>query len=66
MPLWKKKGSRNDPLSYRPVALLPAISRLVERLLAVQLKAHIRAEAVLPAFQHGFRQGLAFVADLIQ
>eukprot|EP00666_Eupelagonemidae_sp_cell4sb_P017941 gene17941-biopygen15473 len=56
-PLWKRKGCRQDPTNYRPLAMLPAISRLVERLLSYQLKTHVRKAGVLPAFQHGFREG---------
>eukprot|EP00660_Eupelagonema_oceanica_P019401 gene19401-biopygen18741 len=52
-PLWKKKGSKNDPTTYRPISLLPAVARLVERLVAQQLRAHVRG--LLPTFQHGFR-----------
>eukprot|EP00660_Eupelagonema_oceanica_P019384 gene19384-biopygen18710 len=63
-PLWKKKGSKNDPSTYRPISLLPAIARLVERLIAQQLKAHIRG--MLPAFQHGFRAKHSCLTALIQ
>ena len=35
--------------------MLPAIARLVQRILAEQLKRHIRKHSVLPEFQHGFR-----------
>eukprot|EP00666_Eupelagonemidae_sp_cell4sb_P017970 gene17970-biopygen36721 len=55
VPIWKNKGNQQDPLFYRPISMLPAIARLVERVLAEQLKAHIALHAVLPAFQHGFR-----------
>ncbi len=54
-PIWKRKGNKADPKYYRPVALLPAISRLVERILAEQLKNHIRDHGILPKSQHGFR-----------
>eukprot|EP00660_Eupelagonema_oceanica_P019476 gene19476-biopygen39631 len=63
-PLWKKKGSKNDPSTYRPISLLPAIARLVERLIAQQLKAHIRG--MLPAFQHGFRAKHSCLTALVQ
>eukprot|EP00660_Eupelagonema_oceanica_P019305 gene19305-biopygen42146 len=52
-PLWKRKGCKNDPNSYRPISLLPAVARVVERLIVQQLKAHVRP--LLPKFQHGFR-----------
>ena len=54
-PIWKKKGNRKNPKFYRPVALLPAIARLVERILAQQIKKHLKEKGVLPKFQHGFR-----------
>lgn len=56
-PLWKKKGSKGDPKFYRPVTLLPAISRIVERIIAQQLKQHLKDNGILPNFQHGFRAG---------
>eukprot|EP00661_Eupelagonemidae_sp_cell13_P001243 gene1243-biopygen6265 len=52
-PHWKKKGSKSDKTNYRPIALLPTISRVVERLIANQLKEHLRG--ILPKEQYGFR-----------
>eukprot|EP00666_Eupelagonemidae_sp_cell4sb_P008885 gene8885-biopygen29954 len=56
-PLWKKKGCRLDPRNYRPLAMLPSISRVVERLFGDQLKAFVKASGILPDLQHGFREG---------
>ena len=36
-----KKGSRSDPTCYRPIAVLPTLSRIFERLLAPQLRRRI-------------------------
>eukprot|EP00662_Eupelagonemidae_sp_cell21_P057186 gene57186-biopygen88313 len=66
MPLWKKKGSTNDPTKYRPVALLPAISRVVERVLAKQLKEHVRRAKLMPLFQHGFVPGRSCETAVMQ
>eukprot|EP00660_Eupelagonema_oceanica_P019375 gene19375-biopygen33845 len=63
-PLWKKKGSKNDPATYRPISLLPAVARIVERLIAKQLKAHV--QRMLPAFQHGFRPKHSCLTALAQ
>jgi len=54
-PLWKKKGNKGEPKYYRPVALLPAIARLVERIIAQELKGYLKDQGILPKFQHGFR-----------
>jgi hypothetical protein len=53
--IWKKKGDRADKANYRPIALLQSIARLVERLVVVQLQAHVHAIGALPPNQHGFR-----------
>eukprot|EP00663_Eupelagonemidae_sp_cell21sb_P000484 gene484-6877_t len=66
MPLWKKKGCRNDPLMYRPIALLPAIARLTERVLNQQLKQFVHANNLLPDSQHGFRQRYSGTTALLQ
>eukprot|EP00665_Eupelagonemidae_sp_cell47_P004260 gene4260-1042_t len=66
VPIWKKKGNRKEPKFYRPVSMLPAIARLVERVLAEQLKEHIRKNNVLPQFQHGFRAKHSTETALVQ
>eukprot|EP00662_Eupelagonemidae_sp_cell21_P021783 gene21783-biopygen31837 len=53
--IWKNKGNKKEPKFYRPISMLPAVARLVERLLAEQLKDHIKMNNILPEFQHGFR-----------
>ena len=56
-PIWKSKGSRDDPKMYRPIAMLPAISRAVERIVREQLQQFAELAKLLPPFQHGFRTG---------
>ena len=55
VPVWKRKGNQREARFYRPVSMLPAIARLIERTIAEQIKEHIEANAILPGFQHGFR-----------
>ena len=53
-PLHKGKGKcRQDPGSYRPVAILPALSKILERLVMSALSNHL--EPLLPPSQFGFR-----------
>jgi hypothetical protein len=66
VPIWKRKGNQREPKFYRPVSMLPAIARLVERTLAEQLKEHIKANGILPKTQHGFRALHSTETALIQ
>eukprot|EP00666_Eupelagonemidae_sp_cell4sb_P017800 gene17800-biopygen12348 len=66
VPIWKRKGNRKEAKYYRPVAMLPAIARLVERIIAEQLKEHIRRNSILPKIQRGFRAGHSTESALIQ
>ena len=55
--LWKRKGERTDVSKYRPVAILPAIGRLTERVLLRQILVHLERVGALPRSQHGYRKG---------
>lgn len=50
-----KRNAGRGPLDL-PISLLPAIARLVERILAEELKTHVNLNDVLPLLQFGFRQ----------
>eukprot|EP00662_Eupelagonemidae_sp_cell21_P057606 gene57606-biopygen47454 len=53
--LWKRKGSRREVKTYRPIALLPAVSRVAEKVIATQLMQQVQLTHALPMWQHGFR-----------
>jgi hypothetical protein len=46
---------REDPGSYRPVSILPAISKVLESLVKGDLKAHLKRVNGLPGSQYGLR-----------
>jgi hypothetical protein len=54
-----KGGSkpRDAPASYRPVSILPAMSKIVETLVKSDLEGFLTATDALPRSQHGFRSG---------
>jgi hypothetical protein len=55
-PIYKGGGkSPVDPASYRPVAILPAISKVLELVVKKDLKDHLEAVHALPSSQFGFR-----------
>ena len=54
-PLFKK-GSRNLPDNYRPISILPAISKIMERFLYDQLYEYLLSNNILFERQFGFRK----------
>ena len=54
VPIYKK-GSRDDPNNYRPIALVPIFSKIFEYLLLDQLRPYF--QTFLSDFQFGFRSG---------
>jgi retron-type reverse transcriptase len=54
-----KGGSkpRDTPSSYRPVSILPSMSKIMETLVKSDLEKYFTITSALPGSQHGFRPG---------
>ena len=57
-PLYKK-GSRLDAGNYRPVSILPVLSKVLEKAVNSQLRDFLESGNVLFDFQSGFRGGFS-------
>ena len=55
-PLYKK-GSRLELGNYRPVSILPVLSKILERAVNEQLNAYLSKKGLLYGFQSGFQKG---------
>ena len=53
-PLFKG-GDRFDPKCYRPVAILPAASKIPERIVMQRLQSHMESKRLYIDTQHGYR-----------
>lgn len=51
-----KKGDPTNPSNYRPVSILPAISKIFERIFHEQLLQHFNALGLFYGSQYGFRK----------
>jgi len=57
MPAIKKPGlDAMDAQSYRPISNLTVVSKLLERIVAGQLKSYLQSFDFLPSLRSGFRQ----------
>ena len=66
-----KKGKKTDPSNYRPISLLPVISKIIEKVVHDQTNAFLSDENILYNYQSGFRANhstnlcLSFLTDKI-
>ena len=54
-PLFKK-GSKTDPSNYRPIFLLPLLSKVFERVVLDQTEEFFSLNKILCDYQSGFRK----------
>ena len=66
-----KKGSKTDPQNYRPISLLPLISKVIEKVIHDQTQSYLSENDILYKYQSGFRSNhstnscLVYLTDLI-
>ena len=71
--LWKhpliapvhKSGDKDHVGNYRPIALLPILSKILEKVVAMQLMEHLESNNLLSITQHGFRSKLSTETALL-
>lgn len=72
--LWKhgivtpifKSGDIDDVNNYRPITILPILSKILEKIVANQLTSFLEANDLLSKTQHGFRNRLSTETALLQ
>ncbi|QQP55221.1 Putative RNA-directed DNA polymerase from transposon BS [Caligus rogercresseyi] len=57
LPIYKGKSAA-DPASYRPVCILPALSKILETVVKTDFEIHLAKTEALPNTQFGFRRPL--------
>jgi len=62
VPIYKK-GKKTEPSNYRPISLLPIISKILERCIFNKIIKHISPKISL--LQHGFMKGRSTVTQLM-
>ena len=57
-PLFKS-GDRCDPNNYRPITVLPALSKIMEKIVHIQLYSYLNENNLITSEQFGFRPTLS-------
>ena len=55
VPVFKNDGKRSDPGKYRPISLLPIISKIFESVIDDSLTKHLNTIVLFSDLQYGFR-----------
>ncbi|GFW74197.1 RNA-directed DNA polymerase from mobile element jockey [Trichonephila clavipes] len=66
IPILKPGKPRSAADSYRPISLLPVLSKLAERLILSRLNNHLITNKILISQQHGFRSQLSTSHQLLR
>ena len=64
-PLYKS-GDRFDAKNYRPVAVLPAMSKIIEKIVIGRLKKHVEKHNLLSDTQNAYRAKRSVTTAMIQ
>ena len=50
-----KKGARSDPKNYRPIFLLPLVSKIIEKSIHFRIEDYLNKKKLIHMYQSGFR-----------
>ena len=65
VPIFKRRGSPQDPSNYRPVSLLPAIGKLFDAIQSQRLLHYLVSNKLISDHQYGFLPGRSTVMQLV-
>lgn len=65
IPIYKS-GNRCDINNYRPISILPAFSKIYEKIIAARLINYLEKHTILTPYQHGFRPNRSTETAILQ
>ena len=61
-----KGGDKNEPKQFRPVALLPIMGRLLEKIVCDQVMKYLQENDLFHSQNHGYRKGHGITSAVIE
>ena len=65
-PIYKDKGCKSEISNFRPISVLPVLSKVFERHIATLLRSHLKENNLLCGLQSGFRKSFSTETALIR
>ena len=59
-----KKGSKTEPKNYRPISLLPLVSKVIEKVIHDQTQCFLDEMKIIFPYQSGFRKNFSTTSCL--
>ena len=56
-PIYKGTGPKNDPSNYRPISVLPTISKIFESVVKVQICDYLESNSLISSKQYAYLKG---------
>ncbi|GBN06449.1 putative RNA-directed DNA polymerase from transposon X-element [Araneus ventricosus] len=66
IPILKPGKDPSDPTNYRPISLLPTLSKITEHFILIQLNDYLNSKNLLIPFQFGFKPKLSTTHQLLR
>ena len=66
IPLWKSNGDKTEQKCYRPIALLPVLSKVLEKFVSRWLNRYLEVNNLWTDRQHGYRRYRSTATALLQ
>nr|WP_253308705.1 reverse transcriptase family protein [Rickettsia endosymbiont of Ceutorhynchus assimilis] len=66
VPIYKGKGGRDDVGNYRPISLLPVLSKVFEKCISAQILHYFESNNLFTDAQHGFREQHSTVSSITE
>lgn len=63
-----KKGDKNQPVSYRPISVIPTLAKILEKVVNKRLTAFLEKNKIISQEQYGFRKNISTsnaITDLV-
>lgn len=60
-----KKPKANSANDFRPISILPCLSKVLEKVLALQIRSHLDQHSLLYPLQSGFREGHSCASAMV-
>ena len=62
----EKVPNSSDPIHYRPISLIPACSKIFEKIIFTKISSFLSFNKIIPNSQHGFQKHKSVITQLVE